>query len=148
MSCLSHSLYLHRVRTSIIHDNSDLKFLTVLDSCQLPRSISLTLHKPSLSLRAHMSNHSAIIHNRVPIIGDIGLIPVVHHSLVPVLLVIWATVVRAIVNDWKLLTVFFPLWRTFFGELKLYSLGFVEWITVRVFGLCGGGVLVTMSFWH
>jgi hypothetical protein len=85
-----------------------------------------------------MRNHSTVVHNGISIVGDIGLVPVVHHSLIAVLLIVGTTVVRAIVNDRKFLAVLAHPRRAFCWELELYPLGFVERVCVGVFGLCNG----------
>lgn len=80
-----------------------------------------------------MRNHPTIIHNRVPIRRILAPIPIVHDPLLPLLLVIWAPIIRAAMNDWKFLAVLAHFRRAFFGELEFHAFGLIVRVFVWVF---------------
>jgi hypothetical protein len=81
-------------------------------------------------------DRSAVVDNGVSISSNLRSVSVVHNPLLALLLIIGASIVRTVVDEWKLLTVLAHLWWTLAGELELHFLGFVVGVLVWVFSFC------------
>jgi hypothetical protein len=117
-------------------------------SCHLLSIVVLISYKPKLTRESltfqkstgnspRVRNHAAVVNNRIAILRNLAPIPIINHSLLTRLVVIWPAVVWPIMDEGEFLAVLAHAWRAFFREFEFYALGLVEGVGVGVFGFCG-----------
>jgi hypothetical protein len=73
-----------------------------------------------------VGDHPTVVDNGVSVSGNLRSVPVVYKPLLTGFIVVGATVVRAAMDDWDLLSILTHFWRALSRKLELHVIRLVN----------------------